>query len=353
MSENPVDRATAPARWLLDAGVEGVALTQTHALSRAVVREAVELWPGWWDAELFGPPHREADVRVLQELRAGLRRLGLVRRRSRRLFSTVRGRELSRNPATLLELLADDLAGGDAFTEVVAAAVIDSLASGERCSHDDLATASARRARRAGWRDEDDRPPTHDGISWVLGEVLCRAEAYGLIERHPDPAGPKWRHLMALSDGGRQVLGSARASSVGATVFVFDAELVNAPGVSARLAVGADQHLTALHDAIRDAFGWYDEHLYSFWLDGRFWGDEKQEFTTPEVPDEGRATADLPIAELDLALGARVAYLFDFGDEWRVRLTPSEHRPPDAGSYPRVLEREGNPPPQYGAPDEA
>lgn len=61
----------APALWLLDmaSAPGGAALTQAHALSRAVVREAAERWPGWWDADLFGVPHREADLRVLGELR--------------------------------------------------------------------------------------------------------------------------------------------------------------------------------------------------------------------------------------------------------------------------------------------
>jgi hypothetical protein len=52
--------ATAPARWLLEmASGEGVPLTQTNALARSVVREIAERWPDRWNAELFGPPHRE------------------------------------------------------------------------------------------------------------------------------------------------------------------------------------------------------------------------------------------------------------------------------------------------------
>ena len=136
------------------------------------------------------------------------------------------------------------------------------------------------------------------------------------------------------------------------TVLVFDAELLNVRGVRARLAVGADQHLTALHNAIQDAFGWYDDHLYSFWLDGTLWGDRELEFTTPDTPDEGIRTADLPLAELDLAVGAKIAYVFDFGDEWRVRLTLREYAEPDDGNYPRVLHRKGNAPPQYPGLDE-
>ena len=42
--------------------MDGIALTQTGALNRALVREVVELRPEWWDTALFGPPNREDDV---------------------------------------------------------------------------------------------------------------------------------------------------------------------------------------------------------------------------------------------------------------------------------------------------
>jgi len=38
------------------------------------------------------------------------------------------------------------------------------------------------------------------------------------------------------------------------------------------------------------------------------------------MPDAGVATADVPIAELGLGIGQRIGYVFDFGDDWRVRL---------------------------------
>ena len=66
---------------------------------------------------------------------------------------------------------------------------------------------------------------------------------------------------------------------------MFDAVLVNARGVRARLAVLERQPLTALHDAIQQAFGWWDDHLYSFWLDGSFFGDDEVERTSPDMPD--------------------------------------------------------------------
>lgn len=133
------------------------------------------------------------------------------------------------------------------------------------------------------------------------------------------------------------------------SVLRINAELLDAHGVSARIAVRDDQPLTALHDGIQEAFGWMDDHLYSFWLDGRFWGDEEQEYTTPDDEAE-TATADVPIADLDLSTGQKIAYVFDFGDSWRVLLTVKEQVEDDGDAYPRVLERHGEAPPQY--PDE-
>ncbi|MGH2945185.1 MAG: hypothetical protein ACRDPC_02765 [Solirubrobacteraceae bacterium] len=45
--------ALAPALWLLERADGGIALTQTGALSRALVREVAGRWPAWWNAELF------------------------------------------------------------------------------------------------------------------------------------------------------------------------------------------------------------------------------------------------------------------------------------------------------------
>ena len=59
-SRKEAEAAVEPLLWLLGRLVDGVRLTQTGALPRALVREAVERYPDWWDAELLGSPHREA-----------------------------------------------------------------------------------------------------------------------------------------------------------------------------------------------------------------------------------------------------------------------------------------------------
>jgi transcriptional regulator with XRE-family HTH domain len=187
MSQTVTDSALAPARWMLEAGANGIPLTQTNALARSVVREAAERWPGWWNAELFGPPHREADLAVLNALHDGLRRLRLVRRRGRRLHTTARGRELAEQPARLLEEFAGDLGAGDPFTTAVADSVAAALRAHDALGHDDLVATALRRVSRAGWVGPEGDPPSDRGVSWEIGDVLRRGEAYGLFERRPDP----------------------------------------------------------------------------------------------------------------------------------------------------------------------
>ncbi|TMM19794.1 MAG: plasmid pRiA4b ORF-3 family protein [Actinobacteria bacterium] len=56
-----------------------------------------------------------------------------------------------------------------------------------------------------------------------------------------------------------------------AAVLRFDAALEDFKGVTRSIEVREDQTLVDLHEGIQQAFGWLNDHLYSFWLDGRFW----------------------------------------------------------------------------------
>ena len=291
---------TAPARWLLEmASGEGIPLTQTNALARSVVREMAERWPDWWNAELFGAPHREWDMPLIGALHEGLKRRRLVRRRGRKLLINPRGRKLSADPIALLYELGLDLGGGDAFTEMVAERVVEALEESATCTREQL-VAPAHESAQWGWRGPDGGPPSEQGVSYVVGDVLCRGEAYGLVDHQPDPAQPKsWRTLISLSPAGRMVLGRGRTEVTGRVVYVFDAELLNVDGVGATVAVAGHEHLTALHDGIQQAFNWENDHLYSFWLDGQFWGDAAAERVIPgrsghRQQDRGRVCRRAP-----------------------------------------------------------
>ena len=130
-------------------------------------------------------------------------------------------------------------------------------------------------------------------------------------------------------------------------IYLFDASLVGFPEVRRRVAVGADQTLHDLHEGMRNAFGWADDHLYSFWLSGEFWAQDGSEYTAPIDLEEGQRSADVPVASLELEEGDRIAYVFDFGDEWRVEIGVAGSEPANAISYPTVVRSEGEAPPQY------
>jgi hypothetical protein len=134
-------------------------------------------------------------------------------------------------------------------------------------------------------------------------------------------------------------------------VFVLRAKLVGVKGVRRRIAVRGDQTLADLHDALQDAFDWADDHLYAFWLDGVYWSRGGVEFTEPlhahELGDPETRSAKVRLGDLGLEPGQKIAYVFDFGDEWRVELTVARVEADDGGAYPRLLESIGEAPPQY------
>ena len=131
--------AVEPARWLLERGEEGIALTQTGALPRRLVREAVERWPDWWRTDLFGAPNRETDVARLHRLHRLLREMRLLRRSGRRLRTTARGRRLRQSTDDLLARCAEALLAGDKFEVAVGELAAALLLCGEPADADGLA----------------------------------------------------------------------------------------------------------------------------------------------------------------------------------------------------------------------
>ncbi len=138
------------------------------------------------------------------------------------------------------------------------------------------------------------------------------------------------------------------------SVYIFDARLVDYDGVGCTIAVRASQTLEHLHRALRRAFNWYDDHLYSFWLSGVHWDVPETEFTAPyELAETDARSTAMRLRDLDLQPARPIAYVFDFGDEWRVLLELRERVPPDLGArYPKMLGRTGEPPPQYAYDEE-
>lgn len=146
-------------------------------------------------------------------------------------------------------------------------------------------------------------------------------------------------------------------------VFAFQAVLVPyAPHVDwpagpvlRTVAVREDQTLEQLHEALRLSFGWADPHMYAFWMSGRWWDEGSVRYQTPYEldPDDDRVRSGrTALSELGLRKGKALAYLFDFGDEWRLLLKVMERWEAGDETYPMLVEVEGVPPPQYAPLEE-
>ncbi len=144
-----------------------------------------------------------------------------------------------------------------------------------------------------------------------------------------------------------------RATETGrTTLYRFQVKLDWQKSVWRRIELRGDQTLDDLHNAIQEAFGWDNDHLYAFFLSGEAWDDA----TTYESPmGDGRHADRYRLEHLSLGVGQRFLYLFDFGDqlEHSVKLEAIVPGGVQKGvTYPRISERHGANVPQYPDLDE-
>lgn len=122
------------------------------------------------------------------------------------------------------------------------------------------------------------------------------------------------------------------------------------------IAIKGSQTLEDLHYAIFEAFDRFDPHMYEFQFGakkpmaraatryGIVSDDEIGPFWDPELKDASAAT----IASMELKINEPFFYWFDFGDDWmhELRLVAT-NQTSDALSYPIVIRKDGESPPQY------
>jgi hypothetical protein len=123
------------------------------------------------------------------------------------------------------------------------------------------------------------------------------------------------------------------------------------PEVWRDIALAEDQTLEDLHLAIQQAYGWYDDHLYSFFMNGKAW-DKSAEIGSP-WSEAMLHTHQVQVGQLDLKPGQIFVYLFDYGDghEFDVQVIGINPHA-EKGKYPRLVSQEGDSPPQYPDYDE-
>lgn len=108
--------------------------------------------------------------------------------------------------------------------------------------------------------------------------------------------------------------------------------------------------LEDLHLSIQEAFDFDNDHLYSFFMDGKRYSRNAYHSVDG---DEDPYTDDAVIGELGLYKGQKILYLFDYGDSWEfvVQLISIEENEEEL-QEPNITEIKGEAPPQYRFEDE-
>ncbi|MCL2323336.1 MAG: plasmid pRiA4b ORF-3 family protein, partial [Oscillospiraceae bacterium] len=115
--------------------------------------------------------------------------------------------------------------------------------------------------------------------------------------------------------------------------------------------------LEDLHNAIQTAFDFDDDHLYAFYINGNSKTGREIKgcpFGGEDFFGEDEITSDkVTIGDLELYKGARIYYVFDFGDNWEFDIVVKEIDknapfPIDA----EIVESKGKSPQQYRSWDD-
>ena len=145
------------------------------------------------------------------------------------------------------------------------------------------------------------------------------------------------------------VIEGADPSSGAPSVFQLKVTLLNTkPPIWRRILVDGSITLADLHEVIQAAFGWWNCHLHEFEIGRTRYGvsDPDWDFGPPTV-DERAARLDAVVAK-----GSSFHYTYDFGDDWRHKVTVEKvgHVEPGTAIPDCISGRRACPPEDCGGP---
>lgn len=132
----------------------------------------------------------------------------------------------------------------------------------------------------------------------------------------------------------------------------------NPRGLWRDIVIGEDRTLEDLHKAINLSFGLDFDHLWFFGGGQDYW-DSRVHYQSPWEFEESasddwfrsrketRNAAKVTLADLDLAAGDRMCYLFDYGDQWRFYMILKEKLDEPSDKAPDVVRKRGKNVVQY------
>lgn len=113
------------------------------------------------------------------------------------------------------------------------------------------------------------------------------------------------------------------------------------------VAIRAEQTLRDLQRFIQHAFEWDNQHLFSFYMNGRKY-DGRYRFSCAYEEDRPPWAYEAIIGQLGLVQGHRFLYQYDYTADHLFEIEVAViRRNIQAGNYPREIDSHGKPPPQY------
>ncbi len=205
------------------------------------------------------------------------------------------------------------------------------------------------------WRDDIWHFRPHDDAANIRPETEPDPLLSALFERPAqvyDPENPPDLPREYDPDFGRRRPRPSRKAQEGNFAsYTFRVNLRALPKVWRDIELTEDQTLEDLHLAIQQAYGWYDDHLYSYFMNGKAW-DSSAEIGCP-WSESALHTHLVQVGQLDLKKGQKFLYLFDYGDNHEFDVTVRSINPQAGkGEYPKLVAEQGDSPAQYPDYDE-
>jgi hypothetical protein len=126
-------------------------------------------------------------------------------------------------------------------------------------------------------------------------------------------------------------------------IYTFKVSL--SKNIWSKIRLSAHHTLYDLHDSIQAAFDLDDDHMFSFFMDGKIGSSNR--FVSPH-DERGPYVDEARIGELELYKKQRFLYLFDYSDEWKLAVEVLDIEEINVRLLnPEILEIIGDIPPQY------
>jgi hypothetical protein len=171
---------------------------------------------------------------------------------------------------------------------------------------------------------------------WTYPEMIGddddpRDIQFGLLQPVLQPYFPQWQKIIELPK---------IESSPG--VYIFK---VSWHQIWRRIAISSDMTFWDLSQLILQSVDFDSDHLDMFSYKNQL--GRTVQIVHPYMNDGSPATDELKIADLSLAVGSVMEYLFDFGDNWEFQLQLEEIKPELRICYGEIIARKGKAPEQY------